>query len=71
MHITSQGLLHALLRVYRGARGQFPRQRLFRPVDSTATRRESWRGLLKELIAERQAADAEIDAQLKRRAIAA
>jgi hypothetical protein len=31
----------------------------------------SWRGLLKELIAERHAADAKIDAQLKRRAIAA
>jgi hypothetical protein len=27
----------------------------------------SWRSLLKELIAERQAADAKIDAQLKRR----
>jgi hypothetical protein len=51
--------------------GQFPTQRLFRPVDSTATRRESRRGLLKELIAERQASDAEIDAQLKRRTIAA
>jgi hypothetical protein len=31
----------------------------------------SWRGVLKELIAERQAADAKLDAQLKRRAIAA
>lgn len=31
----------------------------------------SWRGVLKELIAERQAADAKLDAHLKRRAIAA
>jgi hypothetical protein len=31
----------------------------------------SWRGVLKEIVAERHAADAKIDAQLKRRAIAA
>jgi hypothetical protein len=31
----------------------------------------SWRGALKELIGERQAADAKLDAQLKRRAVAA
>jgi hypothetical protein len=54
--MVSAGLLLELLTSIEHARGGLP---------------PSWRGVLKELIAERQAADARIDAQLKRRAIAA